>query len=215
MTASAAALIAERVAPYWLKPEDVAGNAIADATKAMAQRYLKADGKSLTQFNTGGLIVRQDAVIALTECEPVQRDARLILRPTLKSRAALIEDIRANGPPLLAVLFKKGAIDVTAWVCSTPDEVVINGPAGPEEIAAMEDVTRIRALPGKLPDWGRMLRAYIEATANPAQAEAFFAAATAFAAKVGMAEEAVLETLHGLRHASNLAFALAAQDGAA
>lgn len=215
MTADPVALIAERVAPYWLKPEDATGNAIADANRAMSQRYLKADGKSVTQFNTGGLIVREAGVVALTECEPVRRDVRLTIRPPQKSRLAIIHDIQANGPPLLAVLFRKGATEVTAWVCSTPDEVVINGPAGPEEVAAMEDVAHLRALPGKLADWGRMLRAYADAAADPARAEAFFAEVTKFAAKVGMTEDAVLEALHALRHAGSLAFALAAPGGAA
>jgi hypothetical protein len=126
-------IIAERVAPFWVAKDKLTGDPARDATRAMSQRYLKADGKSLTQFNTGALLVREDRVLALTECQPCRRNRSIHLGLPAKLRASVIEDIRQNGPPLLAVLFRKGAIDIGSWVCSTADEVVLNVPAGPDE----------------------------------------------------------------------------------
>src|SRR3954447_4233958 len=109
-------IIAERIAPFWLADSKLTGNAAQDASAVMSQRYRKADGKSLTQFNTGALVIREGHVLALTECQPQRQSPAIRLGPTTKSRGAVIDDIRRNGPPLLTVLFRKGAIDVASWV---------------------------------------------------------------------------------------------------
>ncbi|MGG5818733.1 hypothetical protein [Falsiroseomonas sp. HW251] len=207
---TAAEVVAIRVAPFWMSPERFTGSAVADATAMMSQRYRKADGASLTQFNTGGLLVRDGEVIALTECQPREKPPGLRLASTSKSRAAIIDDIRAKGPPTLAVLFAKGAFDLRAWVCSTPDEVVLNGVAGPEEFAAMEDVVMLRDLPGSPRDWRWMTNRYTEAEADFSKAPTLHAEADKFAAKVGVPRDRVLDVAHRLRHASGLTFDLAA-----
>lgn len=209
---TAADLIAERVAPLWKAPGDLVDHPLAFAMAALGQRYLKADGKSLTQFNTGGLIVREDSIVALTECQPLTRPTHLAIRPTAKSRLAVIEDIRTNGPPLLAVLFAKGALDIRAWACSTQDEVVINGVAGPEEIAAMEDVAELRRLPGLPKDWRRMTSLCADALADLGKADTFHAEAEKFAQKQGMERGRVLDVAYRLRRATGLTFDLAAPD---
>lgn len=205
----AAEVIVTRVAPFWMALERFTGTALADATAMLAQRYRKADGASLTQFNTGGLLVREDHVVALTECQPRQTPDGLRLGPTSKSRAALIEDIRTNGPPILAVLFAKGALNVRAWLCCTQDEVVLNGIAGPEEVAAMEDVALLRSLPGAARDWRWITTRYADAQADLAKADAFLAEADKLAAKLSVTRARVLEVAHRLRRASGLTFDLA------
>lgn len=209
---TAAELIATRVAPLWKAPGDLAGQPLSYAMAALGQRYLKADGKSLTQFNTGGLVVREETIIALTECQPLTKPATLQMRPPSKSRLAVIEDIRANGPPLLAVLFAKGALDIRAWACGTQDEVVINGVAGPEEIAAMEDVAELRRLPGSPREWRRMTSLCADALADLSKVPGFHAEAERFAQKHAMERGKVLDVAYRLRHATGLTFDLAAPD---
>ena len=93
-------IIAERIAPFWLADDQMTDNANQNAFAAMSRRYLKADKKSLTQFNTGALIVREGHVLAFTECQPLRHTSTIRLAPTAKSRDAVIDDIRRNGPPL-------------------------------------------------------------------------------------------------------------------
>ena len=206
---NAARIIAERVAPFWLTAERITGDAVAVASAAMGQRYLKADGKSLTQFNTGALVVRRDGVLALTECQPHRRDPSVRLVPPAKARAAVVEDVRQHGPPLLAVLFRKGAIDVRAWVCCTEDEVVLNGPAGPEEFAALEDVALLKGLPGSLKAWRTAAALYARARADLSLAPRLYAEADKLSAATRMAADAVMDTLHHLHRVQALAYELA------
>jgi hypothetical protein len=205
-----AEIIAAHVAPLWMAPERLTGDAVADSMAALGRRYRKTDGASLTQFNTGGLLVRERELIALTECSPRITPPELRLDPTTKSRVALIEDIRAHGPPLLAVLFAKGALDIRAWVCSTADEVVLNGVAGPEEIAAMEDVALLRSLPGTPRDWRAIAGRYAEARGDLSKAEMLLAEAAKLATKLSLPRERVLDVAHRLRRATGLTFDLAA-----
>jgi hypothetical protein len=207
---TAAEIIATRVAPLWMAPERFTGDALADSMTALGQRYRKTDGASLTQFNTGALLVREQEVIALTECSPRITPPELRLGPTTKSRLAVIEDIRAHGPPVLAVVFAKGALDIRAWVCSTVDEVVMNGVAGPEEIASTEDVALLRSLPGTLRDWRAIAGRYAEAQADLSKAETLLAEAAKLAAKLQIPRERVLDVTHRLRRATGLTFDLAA-----
>jgi hypothetical protein len=202
-------IVATRIAPFWLVPERIKGNAPKDSALVMGQRYRKADGKSLTQFNTGAIIIRLDRVLALTECQPLRADHSVHLAPPARSRAAVIDDVRSFGPPLLAVLFKKAAMNVRAWVCCTPHEVVLNGPAGPEETAAMEDVGLLRTLPGTLRSWQTAAGLYAAARANRALAEKLYAESDKLAASVGMTGAATLDLLHRLHRVERLAYALA------
>jgi hypothetical protein len=206
---TAVEIIARRIAPFWLAREKITGNLVADARAAMTQRYFKADGKSLTQFNTGALVVREENVLALTECQPQRHDTAIQLGPTSKSRIAVIQDISQHGPPLLAVLFRKGAIDVGAWVCCTADEVVLNGPAGPDDFAAVEDVALLRSLGGNLRAWRNAARLYAQARADLSKAELLHAEAARLAVAVGTDDVAVLNTLHHLHYLSSLAYQLA------
>jgi hypothetical protein len=210
VTKTAAELIAERVAPFWLAPEEATGHVETDAQRAMSQRYKKADGEKVTQFNSGALVVRDDHVLALTACRPVRRDPTLVLGTTEKPRRKVVDDVRRNGVPHLVVLFENGAIDVGRWVCCTPDEVVFNGPDGPQEIAAMEDVERLQSLPAKPNDWRTLVRTYLDATAAPHRADLLFAKVAKFAKKTALSEDTVMEWLHTLRHAERLTFDLAA-----
>ncbi|MEO3474086.1 hypothetical protein AAFN86_19615 [Roseomonas sp. CAU 1739] len=209
---TAAELLATRVAPLWMPTGMVAGQHLAYAMAALGQRHRKADGTSLTQFNTGGLVVREATILALTDCHPISTPVALQLRPPSKARLAVIEDIRAHGPPLLAVLFAKGALDIRAWACSTPDEVVINGVAGPEETAAMEDVAELRALPGTPRDWRRMASLCADALADLAKAPTLHAEADKMGKKHEIAREQVLDVAYRLRRATGLTFDLAATD---
>jgi hypothetical protein len=206
-------IIARRIAPFWLAPEKTKGDPAADAATAMGQRYRKADGTSLTQFNTGALIVREESVLALTECQPLRPDPAIVIGPTKSSRNAVIEDIRRHGPPLLAVVFKKAAMDVGAWVCSTADEVVLNGPAGPEEVAEMEDVAMLRALPGTPRAWRKAIALYAAARADLARAPELYAEVDKLASATAQTSSTVLDILHRLHRAPYLAFALAEPSG--
>jgi hypothetical protein len=205
----AAAVVANRVVPLWLRPQDMTGDLGVDAAKAMTQRYLKADGQSLTQFNTGALVVREDTILAITECQPQRLDPKLTLCAPKQARAAVITDVRRYGPPLLAVLFEKGAIDVSAWVCCTADEVVLNGPAGPRETALLADVDRLRALPGNPRDWQGLVGRYRSAEVRLDEAAGLFAAVAKLAAKLGLDEAEAMQAVADLRHAGSLTFALA------
>src|ERR1700759_3047386 len=60
-------IVAARIAPFWLVPERIKGSPPEDSALVMGQRYRKADGKSLTQFNTGAIVIRDDRILALTE----------------------------------------------------------------------------------------------------------------------------------------------------
>lgn len=202
-------LVAARIAPFWLTPERTTGVPARDAALVMGQRYRKDDGKSLTQFNTGAIIIRDDRVLALTECQPICPEAGVRLAPTTKSRAAVIDDVRTFGPPLLAVVFKKAAMDVRAWVCSTPDEVVLNGPAGPEETASMEDVALLRTLPGTLRAWRMLAGLYAAAREDRSLAERLYAEVDKVASGVGMPSAATLDMVHRLHRVDALAYALA------
>jgi hypothetical protein len=206
---TAAEIIATRVAPLWMAPERFTGDALVDSMAALSQRYRKTDGASLTQFNTGALLVREQEVIALTECCPRVTSPELRLGPTTKSRAAVIEDIRTLGPPLLAVVFAKGALNIRAWLCSTADEVVLNGVAGPEEIASIEDLALLRSLPGTPRDWRAIAGRYAEAQANLSKAEPLLAEAAKLAAKLQIPRERVLDVAHRLSRATGLTFDLA------
>jgi hypothetical protein len=210
---TAAEIVASRIAPFWLKPDQITHRTAEDADLAMRQRYLKADGKSLTQFNTGAIVIRTGTVLALTECQPARPDPGIRLAPTAKSRSAVIDDIRTHGPPLLAVMFKKGATDVSSWVCCTPDEVVLNGPAGPEEVAVMEDVAFLRQLPGALRNWRTAANLYAAATADPAQADRLYAEVDRLADAVSMPGDQVLNTLHHIHRVERLAYELAEPAG--
>lgn len=212
---TAAEIVAARIVPFWLAPEKTTDRQLENAEIVMGQRYRKADGKSLTQFNTGAIIVRDDRVLALTECQPLRRDAGIQLGPPSKSRAAVIENIRAFGPPLLAVLFKKAAMNVGAWVCCTSDQVVLNGPAGPEETAAMEDVELLRTLPGPRGDWKKSAWLYASARADRTLADKLYVEADKLAASVGMTSGATLDMLHRLHRIEPLAYALAEPAGTA
>jgi hypothetical protein len=211
---TAVEIVARRIAPFWLAEEKITGNLATDATAAMTQRYCKADGKSLTQFNTGALVVREDRVIALTECQPYRHDASILFGSTMRSRTAVIQDIGRHGPPLLAVLFRKGAIDVGAWVCCTQDEVVLNGPAGPDDVVAMEDVALLHSLPGDLRTWRHAAQLYAQARADLSKAAVLHVEAARLAVAVGMDNGAVLNTLHHLHRVPSLAYQLAEQPGA-
>lgn len=202
-------IVAQRIAPFWMAPERLTGRDAEDAATAIGQRYRKADGTSLTQFNTGAIVVREARVLALTECQPYRSDPTIRLAPPGKARNVVIDDIRENGPPLLAVLFRKGAPEVEAWVCCTADEVVLNGPAGPEEVAALEDVALLRGLPGKLPSWRQAAGLYRQARGDLAIASKLYEAADKLAAAAAMTGDAVLETLHRLQRVQPLAYALA------
>jgi hypothetical protein len=117
-------IIAASLAPYWLPAGEKTGDPVTDAQRAIARRYRKADGAKATQFNTGGLLFRRGSMIAFTECAPaVVPGPEVSIRSTQGVRNALISDIRANGPPLLAVEFSKGANDPKKWICSTAVEV--------------------------------------------------------------------------------------------
>ena len=72
-------------------------------------------------------------MLALTECEPARRNSTIRIGPTTGARAAVLADIRANGSPLLAALFAKGALDIGAWVCCTADEVVLMARLAPRK----------------------------------------------------------------------------------
>jgi hypothetical protein len=202
-------LVAARIVPIWLQPDRIKGDAPADAALIMGQRYRKADGRSLTQFNTGAIIIREARVLAMTECQPFHRDGTVQLAPPSKSWTAVIDDIRTFGPPLLAVLFKKAAMNVAAWVCSTPDEVVLNGPAGPEETAAMEDVRLLRTLPGQMRVWQSAARLYASARADRSLADKLYVESDKLAASAGMTGSATLDMLHRLHRVERLAYALA------
>jgi hypothetical protein len=202
-------LVATRIAPFWLAPEKTTGVPARDAALVMGQRYRKADGSSLTQFNTGAIIIRDDRVLALTECQPIRPGAGVRLAPTTKSRTAVIDDVRTFGPPLLAVVFKKAALDVRAWVCSTPDEVVLNGPAGPEEIASMEDVALMRTLPGTLRAWRMLAGLYAATREDRSLAERLYADVDKLASGVGMTSTTTLDVLHRLHRVGALAYSLA------
>ena len=206
--------MATRIAPFWLASERTTGRPAEVAQLAMSQRYRKADGTSLTQFNTGAIIVREDRVLALTECQPLRPVEGIRFGPPTKSWAAVIDDVRAFGPPMLAVLFKKAAMDVGAWVCSTPDEVVLNGPAGPDETAAMEDVKLLRTLPGNIRSWKKTAGLYAAARADRSLVEKLYAEVDKLAASVGMVNEATLDIVHRLHHVERLAYALAEPPGA-
>jgi hypothetical protein len=202
-------IIAQRVAPFWLADGKLTGDPTRDAASALSQRYRKADGTSLTQFNTGALVIREDCVLALTECQPNRRDASLHIGPATKSRNTVIEDIRQNGPPLLAVLFRKGAIDVASRVCSTPDEVVLNGPAGPEVAVMMEDVALLRGLKGSLGAWRSAASLYAQATADLSVVPKLHQAVDKLAVDAGEDSSAVLECLHRLHRVDRLSYELA------
>lgn len=210
----AAELVAARIAPFWLAPDKATGRQSEDAQLVMGQRYRKADGTSLTQFNTGAIVVREDRVLALTECQPLRLDAGVQLGPTAKSRSAVIEDVRRFGPPLLAVMFKKAAMNVGAWVCCTPDEVILNGPAGPEETAAMADVELLRGLPGNLRSWQTAAGLYASARADRTLAGRLYGESDKLAASAGMTGDATLDMLHRLHRVERLAYALADKTGA-
>lgn len=204
-----AEVLAERVVPFWLSPGEMTGHASIDAARVLKKRYRKVDGISLTQFNTGALVVRPDHLLALTECQPARWDGAIDLRPPAKSRAAVIDDIRGHGPPLLAVLFSKGALDIAAWICCTDDEVVLNGPAGPEEAAAMEDVALVRSLRGGVRPWREAAGLYRAARADLSLASKLYVLADKLAAVTAMGSEAVLDVIHRLHRVPNLAYALA------
>jgi hypothetical protein len=206
---TAVEIVAARIVPFWLAPDKTTGRQSEDAALVMGQRYRKANGTSLTQFNTGAIIIRDDRVLALTECQPLRQDAAVQLGPPTKSRSAVVEDVRAFGPPLLAMLFKKAAMDVAAWVCCTSDEVVLNGPAGPEETASMEDVALLRTLPGALRTWQAAARLYALARADRMQADKLYAETDKLGASVGMTSSATLDMLHRLHHVERLAYELA------
>ena len=210
---TATEIVAARIVPLWLARDKTTGRPSEDAQLVMGQRYRKADGKSLTQFNTGAIIVREDRVLALTECQPLLRDARVELGPTAKSRSAVIEDVRRFGPPLLAVMFKKAAMNVGAWVCCTPDEVVLNGPAGPEEVAAIEDIELLRRLPGNLRTWQKVAWLYASARTDRTLADRLYAESDKLAASAGMTSDATLDILHRLHRIERLAYALADTTG--
>lgn len=207
-------IVAERIVPFWLAPEKITGRETTDATTAMGQRYRKADGTSLTQFNTGAIVVREGSVLALTECQPHTRDPSIRLAAPTKARAMVIGDIREHGPPMLAVLFKKAALDVASWVCCTTDEVVLNGPAGPEEVAALEDVALLRSLNGGLQSWRRAAALYRQARADLALAQKLYGETDKLAASVQIASDEVLDVLHRLQRVQPLAYALAEPPGA-
>ena len=206
-------LIASRVAPHWLPAKRFTGDPATDAAAALGQRYRKADGTSLTQFNTGALVVRESTVLALTECQPLSASPDVLMGPAVKSRAAVLDDIRRHGPPLLAVLFSKGAFDIRAWLCCTPDEVVLNGLAGPEEIAAMEDVALLRSLPGQPRAWRMAANLYAQAGRDPSRIAALHAEADRLSAASAMAAEAVLGLLHRLQGVQSLAYSLTEPPG--
>lgn len=206
-------LIAVRVAPHWLPANRFTGDSAKDAATALGQRYKKADGKSLTQFNTGALVVRESTILALTECQPLHTSAEVILCPTAKSRSAVLDDIRRHGPPLLAVLFSKGAFDIGSWLCCTPDEVVLNGPAGPEEFAAMEDVALLRTLPAPLKSWRQAAGLYAQAGRDPSRVAALHAEADRLATTAAMPAEAVFALLYRLQGVQSLAYSLTEPPG--
>lgn len=210
MTRSAVDLLNERIVPLWLPAEEITGDPNKDAREVVRRRYRKADGTSVTQFNTGGLLIREDSIVAWTGCRPQRLGPSLDLRPTTESRKHLIAEVRRSGPPLLTVLFRKGDPNPGAWVCCSPDEVVLNGMAGPEEQALMEDVALLRSLPGRLGDWRTMARRYAATTDDLSQADAFFGEVGRFASKVGLDEETILQQLHHLRGVDRLTFDLAA-----
>jgi hypothetical protein len=205
-------LIALRIVPFWLQPDRTTGKGGSDAATTMTQRYRKSDGTSLTQFNTGALIIRQETVLALTECQPHRNDRSITIGTTAKSRAAVIEDIRQQGPPLLAVLFRKGAIDVGSWVCCTTDEVVLNGPDGPGEVASMEDIAQLRKLNGSMRAWRDAVSLYAQASGDQALAPKLYTAVDKLATTVKMTDMAILDVLHRLRAVQPLTYALAEQN---
>ena len=205
-------LIAFRIVPFWLQPDRVTGKPVSDTAATMTQRYRKADGMSLTQFNTGALVIRQETVLALTECQPHRIESSITIGSTAKSRAAVIEDIRQKGPPLLAVLFRKGAIDVGSWVCCTADEVVLNGPDGPDEIASMEDVAELCKLNGNIRGWRDAVSLYVQARADQSLAPKLYAAVDKLTTTVKMTDLAILDVLHRLHGVQPLTYALAEQN---
>lgn len=210
---SAAELLATRFAPLWLEPSQATGNPLMDATTALRRRHLKADGERLTQFNTGALVLREAQLLALTECQPRKWPAGLVLGAPTRSRATVVDDIRRNGSPQLAVIFAKGAFDVQSWVCSTTDEVVLNGPGGPEESASMDDVSLLRGLPGHPREWRRLAWLCSRALMDLSAAAMFHEQAGRLAQKLGMDRSRVLELAHHFRNASALTFDLAADPG--
>lgn len=206
-------IIAQRVAPYWLSASRLTGRREHDAATAMTQRYRKMDGTSLTQFNTGALVVRKDSILALTECQPLRQCPSIHLGSPLKCRVAVIENIRQNGPPLLAVMFRQSATDVLSWVCSTSDEIVLNGPTGPDVAVMVEDVDLIRSLKGKRNTWRGLASLYATARADLSLAPKLYDAVDKFTAAVGMDRHAVLEQLHQLHQVDRLAYELAEPSG--
>lgn len=208
---TAAELLASRIVPLWLEPAQTTGNPLADASAVLAKRHRKADGERLTQFNTGALVVREGHVLALTECTPRTQAPELVLGAPARSRATVVEDIRRNGPPLLAVIFTKGAFHIHRWACSTADEVVLNGLAGPEETACMDDVTLLRELPGQPREWRRLAWLCGQALMDLGAAEMLHEQAGKQARKLGLTPSRVLTLAHHLRGASGLTFDLATE----
>jgi hypothetical protein len=121
----------------------------------------------------------------------------------------VIDDIRRYGPPLLAVVFKKADFDIAAWVCCTTDEVVLNGPAAPEEYAALEDVAFVRSLKGSVRAWRDAAGLYRAAHADLSLAPKLYAATDKLASANGITNDAALQLVHRLHCVSNLAYALA------
>jgi hypothetical protein len=207
-------IIAASLAPYWLPAGEKTGDAATDAQRAIARRYRKADGAKATQFNTGGLLFRSGSMIAFTECAPaVVPGPEVSIRPTQGVRNALIADFRANGPPLLVVEFSKGANDPKRWICSTADEVVFNGPEGPEARVLMEDVRFIAALPGDQGAWKKRAGEYGRVEVDPRLAQRFFEDVEAFAGSLAIDVDTVMANLHRLRRCPGLAFRLAEKEG--
>lgn len=207
-------IIAASLVPYWLPADEKTGDVVVDAQRAIARRYRKVGGDKVTQFNTGGLLFRSGSMIAFTECAPsVSPGPEVSMRSTQGVRNAIIAELRANGPPLLAVEFRKGANDPTRWICSTADEVVINGPEGPEARVLMEDVRFIAALPGDQGAWKKRAGEYGRVEADPGLAQRFFEDVEAFAGSVGIDIDTVMANLHRLRLCPSLAFRLAEKEG--
>lgn len=211
---NAAEILAARIVPLWLDASKGTGDPLVDASTALSRRHLKACGRTLTQFNTGALVVRESQLLALTECQPRVHPDELILAPPVRSRAMVIEDIRRHGPPQLAVIFSKGAIDIHRWACSTADEVVLNGPAGPEETAAMADVALLRTLQGHRREWRQLGLLCARALADLGAATLLHAQAAKLARNLGLSRKRVLELAHHFRNASGLTFDLAAEPSA-
>ena len=135
-------MFVERFARFWMPPGET------DPISALRRRHKKADGQSLTQFNTGGLIIGAERTIVMSECQPYETLPNwLQLVPPGKSLDRIREEI-AGGLETPAWLFflKKGEVVVDAWLPSVGSQYVINFLDGPDRVIDRRNASLAKAL---------------------------------------------------------------------